>query len=180
MVQHGDLAEHIKWLLKPENARLLGHWLRPNRFIEAWAGLGILFGARKITTSGKEEHRVKTTIEHSIYGRITHDDETGKVTVQRGDLAERITWLLKPKNDDFLGHGYYPNVYLSSRPFSASSFPISIRRSSHNRGQPRKSYSPARRREGVPRSAAARMGPLQRTARRRGWVITLGSKWSGF
>jgi hypothetical protein len=34
------------------------------------------------------------------------------VTVQRGDLAERITWLLQPKNDDLLGHGYYPNYLI--------------------------------------------------------------------
>lgn len=43
---------------------------------------------------------------------MTHDDETGKVTVQRGDLAERIAWLLKLKNDDLLGHDYYPNYLI--------------------------------------------------------------------
>ena len=96
MVQHGDLAERIKWLLKPENARLLGHWLRPNRFIEAWAGLGILFGARKITTSGKEEHRVKTTIEHSIYGRISHDDETGKSRICSSIASSTVAIRLTP------------------------------------------------------------------------------------
>ena len=39
--------------------------------------------------------------------------------------------------------------------------------------QTRKSYSLLSRREGVPRSAAPRMGRFSKTARRRGWVITL-------
>jgi hypothetical protein len=34
---------------------------------------------------------MKTTIEHELYGCITHDDETDRVTVQRGDLEERLS-----------------------------------------------------------------------------------------
>jgi hypothetical protein len=93
-VQRGDLAERIKWLLRPENERLLGHGVGRDRFIEACAVLGILFGAKSIQTTSLEEPGVKTIIESSIHGRITHDDETDRVSVQRGQLAERISWLL--------------------------------------------------------------------------------------
>jgi hypothetical protein len=55
---------------------------------------------------------MKTIIENTIYGRITYDDETKAVTVQRGDLAERITWLLKDKNAHVLGHGYWPDRFI--------------------------------------------------------------------
>lgn len=94
-VQRGDLAERIEWLLRPENKRLLGHRIGPDRFIEACAVLGILLDPPKITKTSEEPPGVKTTIEHSIYGQIQYDDRTGKVSVQRPDVAERITWLLK-------------------------------------------------------------------------------------
>jgi hypothetical protein len=55
---------------------------------------------------------MKTTIQHPIYGRIEYDDETDQVNVLRRDLAERITWMLKPKNSHLLGHGYYPDTFL--------------------------------------------------------------------
>jgi hypothetical protein len=55
---------------------------------------------------------VKTTIQHPILGQIEYEDVTHQVMVQHGDLAERITWLLKPKNYDLLGHGYYPNYFI--------------------------------------------------------------------
>jgi hypothetical protein len=110
-VQRGDLAERIKWMLRPENERLLGHGIGRDQFIEACAVLGILLGARSIKTTSQEEPGVKTIIESWIYGRITHDDETDRVTVQRGQLAERISWLLKPENDPLLGHGYWPNRF---------------------------------------------------------------------
>jgi len=55
---------------------------------------------------------MKTTIQRPIYGRIEYDDETDQVSVLRRDLAERITWMLKPKNSQLLGHGYYPDTFL--------------------------------------------------------------------
>ncbi len=55
---------------------------------------------------------MKTTIEHEIFGRMTHDSGTDKVTVERGDLAEQITWLLKSKNQHLLGTGYWPNDFI--------------------------------------------------------------------
>jgi len=55
---------------------------------------------------------VKTTIIHRLYGQIVFDTEADRVTVQRGDLAERLTWLLKPKNVHLLGPGYYPDRFL--------------------------------------------------------------------
>jgi hypothetical protein len=55
---------------------------------------------------------MKTTIQHSLYGQITYDTQTGQVTVQKGDLAERLTWLLKPKNYHLLGTGYHPGEFL--------------------------------------------------------------------
>jgi hypothetical protein len=74
--------------------------------------LGIMQHAESVKTEGEEEPHVKTIIEHSIYDRITHDGETDRVTVQRGQLAERISWLLKPENDRLRGHGYYPNYFI--------------------------------------------------------------------
>jgi len=53
---------------------------------------------------------VKTIVHHPLYGRLTHDTATGKVTVQKGDLAERLTWLMR--HQDELGTGYYPNAFL--------------------------------------------------------------------
>jgi hypothetical protein len=54
---------------------------------------------------------MKTIIQHPTYGRIEYNDVTNRVTVQRRDLAERITWLLKPENDRLLGHGYWPSRF---------------------------------------------------------------------
>jgi hypothetical protein len=54
-----------------------------------------------------------TTIQHSLYGKITYDSETGVVTVQKGDLAERLTWLIKPRNAH-LFEGYYPDKFYTS------------------------------------------------------------------
>jgi hypothetical protein len=54
---------------------------------------------------------MKTTIQHPIYGRIEYNDVTDRVTTQRGDLAEWMTWLLKPRNDRFFGHGYWPSRF---------------------------------------------------------------------
>lgn len=55
---------------------------------------------------------MKTTLQHPIYGRITYNDETKVVTVQRGYLAERITRLLKDKNAHLVGHGYWPDRFI--------------------------------------------------------------------
>ena len=55
---------------------------------------------------------MKTTIENSVYGRITYDEETNRVSVERGDMAERLTWLLKEKNTHLLGHGYWPDKFI--------------------------------------------------------------------
>ena len=53
---------------------------------------------------------MKTIVEHPLYGRITYDTGTNKVTVQKGNLAERITWLIH--HQDGLGTGYYPSAFL--------------------------------------------------------------------
>jgi hypothetical protein len=55
---------------------------------------------------------MKTTVIHQFLGRITYDTQTDQVTVQRGDLEERLTWLLKAKNEELLGPGYYPDPFL--------------------------------------------------------------------
>lgn len=54
---------------------------------------------------------MKTTITHPIYGRIEYDSGKDKVSVQRGDLAERIKWMLRPENERLLGHGYWPSRF---------------------------------------------------------------------
>lgn len=53
---------------------------------------------------------MKTIVEHPLYGTITYDSGTKKVTVQKGDLAERLTWLMS--HQDQLGGDYYPNAFL--------------------------------------------------------------------
>ena len=53
---------------------------------------------------------MKTIVEHPLYGRISYDTGTGKVTVQKGNLAERLTWLIN--HQDQLGGDYYPNAFL--------------------------------------------------------------------
>ena len=55
---------------------------------------------------------MKTTIQHPIFGRITYDDVTERVSIEHGNLAGRIRWLLKPKNSALLGHGYFPDRFL--------------------------------------------------------------------
>ncbi len=57
---------------------------------------------------------MKTTIDHNLFGKITYDDSTGQVSVQKGDLAERLTWLLKPKNSALLGQGYHPDRFMAA------------------------------------------------------------------
>jgi hypothetical protein len=53
---------------------------------------------------------MKTIIEHPVYGTITYESNTGKVTVQKGNLAERITWLIKHQEE--IPGGYYPDAFL--------------------------------------------------------------------
>lgn len=57
---------------------------------------------------------MKTTIQHSLYGQIVFDTEANRITVEHGDLAERLTWLMKPKNVELLGPGYYPDKFLQA------------------------------------------------------------------
>jgi hypothetical protein len=52
-----------------------------------------------------------TRVEHPLYGTLTYDSERDQVKVQKGDLAERLTWLLH--HQELLGPGgYYPNEFL--------------------------------------------------------------------
>jgi hypothetical protein len=54
---------------------------------------------------------MKTIVEHPLYGRITYDSGTSRATVQKGNLAERLTWLMHHQEE--LGGGdYYPNAFL--------------------------------------------------------------------
>ena len=53
---------------------------------------------------------MKTTVTHPLYGKISYDTGTGEVRAQKGDLAERLTWLVH--HQDQLGGGYYPNAFL--------------------------------------------------------------------
>jgi hypothetical protein len=110
-VQRGDLAKRMEWLMNPENQHLLGRGYWPDTFIRVCEVVGIMQEAESIKTEGEQELHAKTIIEHRLYGRIIYDDETGKVTVQHGQLAERISWLLKPKNYRLLGHGYWPSRF---------------------------------------------------------------------
>jgi hypothetical protein len=57
---------------------------------------------------------MKTTVEHPVYGTITYDSGTKKVTVQKGNLAERLTWLMNHPDElsALKPGGYYPNVFL--------------------------------------------------------------------
>jgi len=128
-VQRGDLAERIKWMLRPENERLLGQGIRRDQFIEACALLGILFGARTIKTTSQDKPGVKTIIESSIYGRITHDDETDRVTVQRGPperkLSREPAWHHRSGD---VPTSYLRHLSRGPRPLAASSIPNRWRR----------------------------------------------------
>lgn len=53
---------------------------------------------------------MKTTIDHPVYGKISYENNTGKVTVQKGNLAERITWLMK--HQDEIPGPVTPDVFL--------------------------------------------------------------------
>jgi hypothetical protein len=54
---------------------------------------------------------MRTVVTHRLYGTLSYDDERDKVTVQKGDLAERLSWLMH--HQDLLGEkGYYPNAFL--------------------------------------------------------------------
>ena len=51
---------------------------------------------------------MKTIVEHPLYGTLTYDTGTDKVTVQKGDLAERLTWVLHHLDKFDGGGGYHP------------------------------------------------------------------------
>jgi hypothetical protein len=57
---------------------------------------------------------MKTTIIHPIYGRIEYDSGKDRVSVQRGDLAERIKWMLRPENERLLGHGIRRDQFIEA------------------------------------------------------------------
>jgi hypothetical protein len=97
--------------MMPENQHLLGPGYWSDTFIRVCEVLGIMQEAESIKTEGDQELHAKTIIQHRLYGRITCDDETGRVSVQRGDLAERLSLLLKPENYRLLGHGYWPSRF---------------------------------------------------------------------
>jgi hypothetical protein len=54
---------------------------------------------------------VKTIIDHPVFGQITFESDTGKVTVQKGNLAERITWVMHHM-DEMPYKDYYPDSFL--------------------------------------------------------------------
>jgi len=53
---------------------------------------------------------MKTIIEHQVFGRMEYDTARRKLTVEKGDIADRIAWLLKPENEHLLGGGYIPDL----------------------------------------------------------------------
>jgi hypothetical protein len=71
---------------------------------------------------------MKTIDKHPLYGRLVYDSETDKVTVSKGNLAERLTWLLN--HQEMLGPGYYPNAFLRACEFLGrqikSVFPVPV------------------------------------------------------
>jgi hypothetical protein len=117
-VQKGDLAEQLTWLIHHQD-QLGGEDYYPYTFFRACEFLGICGGELdvSITTEGKftppPDAELKMIVGHPLYGRITYDTGTDKVTVQKGDLAERLSWLIHHQDQlSGLKPGlYYPSAF---------------------------------------------------------------------
>jgi hypothetical protein len=112
--QKGNLAEQLTWLMHHQE-ELGGEDYYPHTFFRACEFLGICGGELDVSikTEGKftppPDAELKMIVEHPLYGTLTYDTGTDKVTVQKGNLAERLTYLIH--HQDQLGHGYYPSAF---------------------------------------------------------------------
>jgi hypothetical protein len=48
--------------------------------------------------------------QHELFGLITYDNITRKVTVEHPNVKERLTWLMAPEQSH-LFTGYYPDKF---------------------------------------------------------------------
>ena len=55
---------------------------------------------------------MKVIIEHPVYGHITYDSGPKKVAVEKGNLAERLTWVMTHLDQYGEKGGYHPNNFL--------------------------------------------------------------------
>jgi hypothetical protein len=114
-VQKGDLAERLTWLMHHQE-ELGGEDYYPYTFFRACEFLGICGGELDVSTKteGKftppPDAQFKMVVEHPLFGRLAYDARTDKVTVEKGDLAERLTWLIHHQDEMPYG-GYYPNAF---------------------------------------------------------------------
>jgi hypothetical protein len=53
---------------------------------------------------------MRSEFEHFLFGKITYDNNTGKVTVEHPNVKERISWLMQPEQSR-LFTGYYPDKF---------------------------------------------------------------------
>jgi hypothetical protein len=51
-----------------------------------------------------------TEMTHRLFGKITYDNNTGKITVEKPNLKERLTWLMAPEQADMF-EGYHPDKF---------------------------------------------------------------------
>jgi hypothetical protein len=115
-VQKGDLAERLTYLMHHQD-QLGQEDYYPYTFFRACEFLGICGGEVDVSTKteGKftppPDAKFKMIVEHPFYGRLSYDAGTDKVTVQKGDLAERLTWLIHHQDEMPYG-GYYPSAFL--------------------------------------------------------------------
>jgi hypothetical protein len=53
---------------------------------------------------------MKTIVEHPLYGRMSYDTATNRVSVQHDSIAKQLNYLMR--NQDELGSGYYPDSFV--------------------------------------------------------------------
>jgi hypothetical protein len=53
---------------------------------------------------------MRTEYDHELFGKITYDNNTGKIMVEHPNVKERLTWLMAPEQSH-LFTGYYPDKF---------------------------------------------------------------------
>src|SRR6516162_9093331 len=65
----------------------------PNSVSKKWCGMRPLTVSPARTALPAALFERNDVIQHKLYGRITYDDATRELTVQKPDLKERLSWL---------------------------------------------------------------------------------------
>jgi hypothetical protein len=66
---------------------------------------------------------MRSEYQHDLFGLITYDNNTGKITVEHNNVKERLKWLLAPEQEH-LFTGYYPDRFRKAMELSTLMFGV--------------------------------------------------------